>query len=248
MGPFKTYFPEVVRGWHQANPYRTLSIHDTGPLIGSAFGRAFTIPIIISGFTKTGIWPPNRHVFSDADFSPVQPTDNIADVGQSGVGPLSMPSPITDIGRVTQMISPEDIRPLPKLVRHVARRIPVVLISSPIKTKLEQYAVDAHSRPNQDRSEHNEIVFDVDSDEEQAEGDEGPRLVDFAPVHIKTRFYLVAVRGGRRNAQTFRYVAQALENYDRDDTHWLRVQGYRFVDSVKTKFHVSENDVFSQHE
>ena len=246
MGPFKTYFADAVRSWHQANPARTLSIHDVGPLISGAFGKAFTIPTIINGFKKTGIWPRDRHVFSDDDFSPAQPTD-IALESQSGAASTST-SVITDDAR---LVSPQELRPLPKLVRSAPRersrsnrRRPVVLTSSPVKEQMELAAKD---KPISNMSASDEGVPVVpEATEEHAELHDDPRLADFAPARIKTGdFLLVSVRGGRRNAQTFRYVAQALESYDPADPYWLRVQGYRSMDSSKTKFLVSENDVFA---
>ncbi len=53
------------------------------------------------------------------------------------------------------------------------------------------------------------------------------------------------MRGVCRNAQTFRYVAQAIENVNPKDPGWLRVQGYRSTDAAKTKFQVADNDVFT---
>ena len=33
-----------------------------------AFPRAATMDITINGFRKTGLWPPDRHEYTDADF------------------------------------------------------------------------------------------------------------------------------------------------------------------------------------
>ena len=44
-------------------------------LTGESFPKAATIGNAISGFAKCGIWPPNRHVFTDEEFAPAQVTD-----------------------------------------------------------------------------------------------------------------------------------------------------------------------------
>ena len=131
-----------------------------------------------------------------------------------------MPSPSLNLPGEpgpSRMVSPEELCPLPKAERQVtrdrsrARRIPVVLTSTPEK-KLERFITAARGRNG---SSLNKVSLDVNPDEDHGQTEkervgpeQDPRLEDFSPAHIKAGdFFLVAVRGGRRNTQTFRYVA-----------------------------------------
>ena len=74
-----------------------------------------------------------------------------------------------------------------------------------------------------------------------------PMVTEFSPAQIKTGdFLLVAVRGdGRRGTVTYRYVVQALEAFDEDDPDWIRVHGYRSLNSTRTRLEQKQNEVFA---
>lgn len=95
MKPLSVYFEDEVRRWLRTNPGRVATLHQLSTLFSAAFIRAATMPTAINGFRKTGIWPVNASVFSDADFLPsaatevedesavdcqAEPSNNISDV------------------------------------------------------------------------------------------------------------------------------------------------------------------------
>ena len=47
---------------------RAIQVRHIGGLLAEAFSQASVIATAVKGFEKTGIWPPNRNVFSDDDF------------------------------------------------------------------------------------------------------------------------------------------------------------------------------------
>ena len=86
----------------------------------------------------------------------------------------------------------------------------------------------------------------VDMEEERQGILSDPMMLSFDVTKVKTGdFLLVNLRGGRRDAHHFRYVAQADEPYDDTDPEWLRVRGYRGLNSAKTQFGPRENDLFT---
>lgn len=57
------------------NPGKTISIYNVAELLGQAFDRAMTPSNIKSGFRKTGIFPIDRHIFTDNDYMPSEVTN-----------------------------------------------------------------------------------------------------------------------------------------------------------------------------
>ena len=51
-------------------PGRKITQYDIPELVKNAFVKSATISNASSGFRKSGIWPLNRHVFSEEDFAP----------------------------------------------------------------------------------------------------------------------------------------------------------------------------------
>ena len=74
-GPHQTYYNAACNEWQVSNPGKTIGMYDIGELAGKAFIRALTPENIINGFRKTGIFPIDENVFSDADFLPSAVTD-----------------------------------------------------------------------------------------------------------------------------------------------------------------------------
>ena len=64
-GPFKRYYNAACTAWMLSTPGRALASYDIAALSGQAYYRAFIPANITAGFSKTGIYPVNREVFTD---------------------------------------------------------------------------------------------------------------------------------------------------------------------------------------
>ncbi|XP_046383032.1 uncharacterized protein LOC124172345 isoform X2 [Ischnura elegans] len=73
--PFKTYYAAAVDSWNKSNPGKALSIYHIAGCVNFAHQKAMTPATIINGFKKTGIYPYNRHIFTEADFLSSSVTD-----------------------------------------------------------------------------------------------------------------------------------------------------------------------------
>ena len=139
FGPWKTYYAEAVQRWHQEHPGKILTIHEIEPLVTEAFGKAFTIPNIVNSFRAAGVWPVDANVFTDADFMSARPTAFDNPTNEEAARELEIPSTSG-----SRLINPEEIRPFPQIGRQAARgrgrakRVPVVLTSTPEKNKLKK--------------------------------------------------------------------------------------------------------------
>lgn len=75
MKPLSTYYEEEVRKWLRCNPGKVVTLGNISLLFGAAFIHAAIMKTAMKGFEATGIWPPNKNVFSDDDFLPSVVTD-----------------------------------------------------------------------------------------------------------------------------------------------------------------------------
>ncbi|XP_041983266.1 uncharacterized protein LOC121736248 [Aricia agestis] len=75
-GPLKTYFERSVATFQKTHVGRIINQKDVANLFGTAYLRAATTQNAVSGFEKTGLWPPNRFVFDDVDFLPATTMEN----------------------------------------------------------------------------------------------------------------------------------------------------------------------------
>lgn len=75
MKPLSTYYGDEVKSWLRAHPGRVVTQYQIAGLFGKAFVKAALMGTAISGFNKTGIWPPQRNVFTEADFLAAETTD-----------------------------------------------------------------------------------------------------------------------------------------------------------------------------
>lgn len=82
----KTNYNIVCNEWMISNPSRTITIYDIAGLFGIAYLKAFSPENIINGFKYTGIWPINRHIFTEDDFLCSYVTDrNLAETEDGAV-------------------------------------------------------------------------------------------------------------------------------------------------------------------
>ena len=78
-GPFKRYYNVACTDWMLSHQGSTLTIYDIAALSGQAYYKALIPANITSGFSKTGIYPVNREVFTDDLLLPSVPTDRETD-------------------------------------------------------------------------------------------------------------------------------------------------------------------------
>ena len=102
------------------------------------------------------------------------------------------------------------------------------------------------------RAYNNKKRFDFTEDEESCdrEGEEedtestlNPAISNFNPTNIKAGDFLLArFKGGRRDSTNYRFVVQVDAGFNQTDPGWIRVRGYKYMNTEKTKFRVKEND------
>lgn len=105
-GPFKTFYNAAIDSWMLRNPGKPVTIYDLGEIIGSAFQKAMTPRNITNSFAKCGIYPFDRHIFTDEDFLPSSVTDrpNPEDLRDEGA---STPDSISLLEGFARAITPE---------------------------------------------------------------------------------------------------------------------------------------------
>ena len=75
MKPHSTFFNQECEKWLRSHPGRVITMFPLGGLFGSVYVRAATQEVAISGFRAIGIYPVNRDIFSESDFTPRDVTD-----------------------------------------------------------------------------------------------------------------------------------------------------------------------------
>lgn len=132
-GPLKHYVNGAMDNWMKSHPGQTMTIYDIPGITAEAFPKATTPSNIMGGFRVSGIWPFNRDIFGDDEFSPSSVTernlsdnslvettaiDNANDEINGSVEDTAIPGPSTrpdnpeDLDRSFRVL--EAIRPLPK--------------------------------------------------------------------------------------------------------------------------------------
>lgn len=89
--PLNTYFSAAITTRLHQFPGRALNVEAISSLVGSAFPRAATVEVAINSFRKTGLWPPDRHVFIDADFAAAEVSDRALENNLEGEVNLQEP-------------------------------------------------------------------------------------------------------------------------------------------------------------
>lgn len=70
--PLSLNYAKEVQKWLRSHPNRVVTMFEIFSLFGKVFETVGTLGTAKSGFAKTGIWPYNRNLFSDAYFAPSQ--------------------------------------------------------------------------------------------------------------------------------------------------------------------------------
>ncbi|KAJ4438271.1 hypothetical protein ANN_14210 [Periplaneta americana] len=71
MLPFKTYYAQAIEQWLKQNAGRVVTHYQVGMLLGEAFNKGATVAVATNGFRNIGLYPCNRHIFSDFEFQEV---------------------------------------------------------------------------------------------------------------------------------------------------------------------------------
>ena len=69
LKPLKTYNAQEIETWLGNNPGRVVTPFIVRKIFGTAFIRAVTMEASVNSFIKTGLFPCNRHVFQDHEFT-----------------------------------------------------------------------------------------------------------------------------------------------------------------------------------
>ncbi|CAH2003948.1 unnamed protein product [Acanthoscelides obtectus] len=64
----ESYFSQGIETFLRSNPGNTVTQYNMTGLLSDAYAKTASISNIMGGFKRTGIWPVDRTVFSDADF------------------------------------------------------------------------------------------------------------------------------------------------------------------------------------
>lgn len=137
-GPFKKRLNNTIDDWMVSHHGQRFTIYDIPGRVKIAFPLAFTPTNITSGFSSTGIWPFNRCIFED-QFPFPSSISSLTGLGDSSSAqnqtqvthlpeiPIAYPDPaqseIIDNSLSTEpccskdVITPDDIRPIPKSLR-----------------------------------------------------------------------------------------------------------------------------------
>lgn len=75
MGPLSTFYSQEQNTYLRNNPGRVITIYNVAELFGKAYLKAATPLNAMSAFKKTGIFPIDRHVFTEEMFAAALPTD-----------------------------------------------------------------------------------------------------------------------------------------------------------------------------
>ncbi|CAH2011577.1 unnamed protein product [Acanthoscelides obtectus] len=68
-GPLKTYYAQEIETWLRNNPDRIVTPFIIARLFSVAYNRAATMEVSVNSFRTTGLFPLNRNIFRNHDFS-----------------------------------------------------------------------------------------------------------------------------------------------------------------------------------
>jgi hypothetical protein len=106
--------------WLHADPGRCVTQFHAAAIFGKAYCRAATIGNVVNGFARAGVWPVDRNVFQDHDFSANTAPQDDKETSHVETTPSNPSSPSTRTGCSShRRISADNVSPLPKAVSTV---------------------------------------------------------------------------------------------------------------------------------
>lgn len=87
--PLNTYMSSAISSKLRERPGTRLNVQHIASLVGVALPRAATMEIAMNGFRRSGLWPVDRYVFSEADFAPSLVTDRAVEVANTAPEPVT---------------------------------------------------------------------------------------------------------------------------------------------------------------
>lgn len=118
--PFSLAYNAAVDSWLMRHPGKPISIYEVASCVGEAYLKSMLPGNITAAFRKCGIYPYDRHIFTEVDFLPSSVTDRPAPdqiVDEPEEEPThshSQTPPQVASPNMEQFVSPEDIRGYPK--------------------------------------------------------------------------------------------------------------------------------------
>lgn len=146
MGSLKSHYSEAIRIWLRHSE-RPVGPYDIAELFGKAYVNCQTASIAINGFSRTGIYPCDRGVFTEVDFIAAEHEvlgETSSEQALNNVAAEARCSSTADVRPSTPhtLVSPAEILPVPQPKKKMSNRgrkasSAAVITSSPYKTELE---------------------------------------------------------------------------------------------------------------
>jgi len=167
MGPLKCYYSEEVRVFLRETN-KPLTPYNVVELFGKAYIKCQTAEIAANGFKVGGIYPFNRNVFTEADYTAAAAAfeedknpQNITTTPTSSLdAPLQLvnfdeikPGPSGTRSGMQSLVAPSDISPVPTIKKRISNkgRKPArsaIISSSPYKKDLENAQIKKYCKEN----------------------------------------------------------------------------------------------------
>ncbi|GLV34029.1 hypothetical protein CBL_05049 [Carabus blaptoides fortunei] len=163
FGPFKARCRASFNTWMFNHPGKAITIYDIAHLTASALNESFIKANILSGFLKTGCWPFNRNVFSPDYFSASQVTEIENNVfltdenlqfstntscSVANLDSTQSCSTLNSEGTRAFKLTPEQVRPYPKVVRTLSnkghkKKISAILTKESSESEIENFCEES---------------------------------------------------------------------------------------------------------
>lgn len=75
--PFKAHYNAATESWLIRNPGRPVTIYEIAEWLGIAFEKSMTRQDIAAGFKKAGIFPFDKHIFTNDHYLMSSVTDGV---------------------------------------------------------------------------------------------------------------------------------------------------------------------------
>jgi len=114
LKPLKTYYAQEIETWLGNNTGRIVTPFKVCKLFGPAYRRAATMETSVNSFTKTGLFPCNRHKFQDHEFA-CHGMDEYQGGVDNEISRLGTSKFSFHKASGVEFIIPADVRPIPLL-------------------------------------------------------------------------------------------------------------------------------------